>query len=142
MIGTASAVSLDFVLDLGAHEVVDAAAGLEDAGEPVDVVFDTAGGERLRRSLAVLGAGGRLVSVAEEPPERGVYFVVEPKRDQLEELARRVDIGELRPAPVEVYPLASAREAFARSMEPGRRGKVVLGVAVASLLRETNGGRR
>ena len=142
VIGTASAVSLDFVLELGAHEAVDAVAGFEDAMEPVDVVFDTVGGERLRRSLAVLGAGGRLVSVAEEPPERGVYFVVEPNRDQLEELARRADIGELRPAPVEVYPLASAREAFARSMEPGRRGKVVLGVAVASLLRETNGGRR
>jgi hypothetical protein len=30
---------------------------------------------------------------------------------------------------VEVYPLASAREAFARSLEPGRRGKVVLEAA-------------
>ena len=33
--------------------------------------------------LAVLRAGGRLVSVAEEPPDGGVYFVVEPNRDQL-----------------------------------------------------------
>jgi hypothetical protein len=33
---------------------------------PVDLVFDTAGGDRLRRSLAVLRAGGRLVSVAED----------------------------------------------------------------------------
>jgi NADPH:quinone reductase-like Zn-dependent oxidoreductase len=129
VIGTASAASLDLVLELGAHEAVDAATRFEDAVEPVDVVFDTAGGERLRRSFAVLGAGGRLVSVAEEPAAEGVYFIVEPKRDQLEELARRADIGELRPAPVEVYPLASAREAFARSMEPGRGGKVVLAVA-------------
>ena len=29
----------------------------------------------------------------------------------------------------EVFPLLSAREAFARSLEPGRRGKVVLAVA-------------
>jgi hypothetical protein len=43
--------------------------------------------------------------------------------------ARRADLGELRRAPVEVYPLASARAAFARSMEAGRRGKVVLAVA-------------
>jgi hypothetical protein len=28
-----------------------------------------------------------------------------------------------------VYPLTSAREAFARSLERGRRGKVVLAVA-------------
>jgi NADPH:quinone reductase-like Zn-dependent oxidoreductase len=129
VIGTASAASLKHVLELGAHEAVDAASRFEDAVEPVDVVFDAAGGERLRRSGAVLGAGGRLVSAAEEPAAGGVYFIVEPKRDQLEELARRADIGELRPAPVEVYPLASAREAFARSMEPGRGGKVVLAVA-------------
>jgi hypothetical protein len=35
----------------------------------------------------------------------------------------------LRPGPVEIYPLASVREAFARSLERGRRGKVVLAVA-------------
>jgi NADPH:quinone reductase-like Zn-dependent oxidoreductase len=96
--------------------------------EPVDVVFDTAGGERLRRSLAVLRAGGRLVSVAEEPPDGGVYLTVEPNRDQLRSIAKLADVGELRPAPVEVFPLRSAREAFARSLEPGRRGKVVLAV--------------
>ena len=50
VIGTASAANLDLVLELGAQEVVDAAEGFEDAVEPVDVVFDTAGGDRLRRS--------------------------------------------------------------------------------------------
>ena len=129
VIGTASAANLDFVLELGAHEAVDAAGGFEDAVEPVDVVFDTAGGKRLRRSRAVLRAGGRLVSVAEEPPEGGVYFVVEPNRDQLGSLARMVDDGDLRPPRVEVFPFTSAREAFARSLEPGRPGKVVLEVA-------------
>jgi NADPH:quinone reductase-like Zn-dependent oxidoreductase len=129
VIGTASAANLGLVRELGAHEAVDAATRFEDAMEPVDVVFDTAGGERLRRSFAVLRPGGRLVSVAEEPPDGGVYFIVEPNRDELEELARRADIGELRVPPVEVYPLASAREAFARSLAQGRRGKVVLEVA-------------
>jgi NADPH:quinone reductase-like Zn-dependent oxidoreductase len=126
--GTASAANLDFILELGAHEVVDA-AGFEDAVEPVDVIFDTVGGERLRRSRAMLRPGGRLVSVAEEPPDGGVYFTVEPNRDQLRSLARLVDRGDLRPPPVEVFPLTSAPEAFARSLEPGRRSKVVLAVA-------------
>jgi NADPH:quinone reductase-like Zn-dependent oxidoreductase len=58
-----------------------------------------------------------------------VYFIVEPNRDQLGSLARRIDGGDLRPPPVSVFPLASAREAFARSLEPGLRGKVVLAVA-------------
>jgi NADPH:quinone reductase-like Zn-dependent oxidoreductase len=128
VIATASAANLGLVCELGAHQAVDAATRFEDAVEPVDVVFDTAGGERLRRSSAVLGAGGRLVSVAEEPPDGGVYFVVEPNRDQLTSLARLADVGELRPPSVEVFPLTSAREAFACSLEPGRRGKVVLAV--------------
>jgi NADPH:quinone reductase-like Zn-dependent oxidoreductase len=129
VIGTASEASRESVLDLGAHQVVDAATPVEDAVETVDVVFDTVGGERLRRSPAVLRAGGRLVSVAEDPPAGGMYFIVAPNHDQLVSIARRADTGELRPAPVEVYPLTSAREAFVRSLEPGRHGKVVLGIA-------------
>jgi NADPH:quinone reductase-like Zn-dependent oxidoreductase len=130
VIGTTSAANARLVLELGAHEVSDAATAFEDAMEPVDVVFDTVGGERLRRSLTLLRAGGRLVSIAEEPPDGGVYFIVAPNRDQLRSIARLADTGELRPGAVEVYPLTSAREAFARSLEPHRRGKVVLAVAV------------
>ena len=129
VIGTASAMNLGRVRELGAHEVVDAATRFEDTVEPVDVVFDTAGGDSLRRSPAVLRAGGRLVSVAEEPPDGGVYFVVEPNRDQLTSLAKLADAGELRPPSVEIFPLTSAPEAFARSLERGGRGKVVLAVA-------------
>jgi NADPH:quinone reductase-like Zn-dependent oxidoreductase len=129
VIGTASAANLGLVRQLGAHEAIDAATPFEGAVEPVDLVFDTAGGERLRRSAAVLRAGGRLVSVAEEPPDGGVYFIVEPNREQLMSIARLVDAGELRPPSVDIFPLASAREAFARSLERGRPHKVVLDVA-------------
>jgi NADPH:quinone reductase-like Zn-dependent oxidoreductase len=128
VIATASAAHLGLARELGAHEAVDAATRFEDAVDPVDLVFDTVGGERLRRSGAVLRAGGRVVSVAEQPPDGGVYFIVEPNRDQLTSIARLADARELRPPPVEVFPLASAREAFARSLERGRLGKVVLAV--------------
>src|SRR4051795_4353716 len=114
VIGTASAANLSAVRELGAHEAVDAATRLKDAVDPVDLVFDTAGGERLRRSVEVLRDGGRLVSVAEEPPAGGVFFIVEPNRDQLTSLARLADAGDLRPPSVEAFPLTSAREAFAR----------------------------
>jgi NADPH:quinone reductase-like Zn-dependent oxidoreductase len=129
VIGTASAANLGLVRELGAHEAIDAATSFNEAVERVDLVFDTAGGERLRRSVAVLSAGGRLVSVAEEPPDGGVYFIVEPNRDQLTSIARLVNAGELRQPSIDVFPLASAREAFARSVEPHRPGKVVLAVA-------------
>ena len=129
VIGTASAANLGLVRELGAHEAIDAATPFDDAVDLVDLVFDTAGGERLRRSVAVLSASGQAVSVAEKPPDGGVYFIVEPNCDQLTSIARLADGGVLPPPSIDVFPLASAREAFARSVEPRRPGKVGLAVA-------------
>jgi NADPH:quinone reductase-like Zn-dependent oxidoreductase len=89
-------------------------------GEPADLVFDTVGGERLRQAIA---SGARVVTVAEEA-EGAVYFVVEPDRQQLVELAGR----DLKPAIDSVFPLEDAAAAFARVAERGKRGKVVLDV--------------
>jgi NADPH:quinone reductase-like Zn-dependent oxidoreductase len=99
VIGTASPASVDAVRTFGAHEVIDhIALRVEEGLEPVDLVFDTAGGELLARSPAVVRGGGRIVSVAEEPPDGvdAVYFVVEADREQLVELARLVDDGDVR----------------------------------------------
>jgi NADPH:quinone reductase-like Zn-dependent oxidoreductase len=133
VLATTSRDSLDDARAFGAHEVLDGRNGrFEDAFAPVDLVFDTVGGERLGRSPAVLREGGRLVSVA-EPPENGAgiearYFVVEPSTEQLVELARLADEGELRPAVDSVFPLSEARAAFERSLASGKHGKVVLQV--------------
>jgi NADPH:quinone reductase-like Zn-dependent oxidoreductase len=95
-------------------------------GAPADLVFDTVGGELLREAVE---SGARVVSVAEEA-EGAVYFVVEPNRDQLVELARRADDGVLKPAIDSVFALEDAEDAFARVAERGKRGKVVLTVVV------------
>jgi NADPH:quinone reductase-like Zn-dependent oxidoreductase len=119
------------VLGAGADEVLDAGSDL-DALEPVDLVFDTAGGETLARSPTLVRPGGRLVSIAEEPPATHIestYFIVEPSLEQLVELARLVDEGKLRPEVDSVYPLEEARAAFERSFARGKRGKVVLRIA-------------
>jgi NADPH:quinone reductase-like Zn-dependent oxidoreductase len=134
VIGSSSSIAgVHDALALGANEAVDRNAGpFEEVVEPVDLVFDTVGGEVLARSAALLRVGGRIVTVAEEPPPalaqkaEASYFVVEPNREQLVELARLVDDGTLRPVIDSVYPLAEAREAFERSMMSGKRGKVVL----------------
>jgi NADPH:quinone reductase-like Zn-dependent oxidoreductase len=133
VVGTASTGNLDTARRLGADQVVDhTTTRFEDAVGQVDLVFDTAGGERLARSPAVLRPGGRLVSVATEPPAPpgidAVYFVVEPDREQLVQLARLADGGELRPTIDRVFPLADAREAFARSLGEHPGGKIVLRV--------------
>jgi NADPH:quinone reductase-like Zn-dependent oxidoreductase len=100
--------------------------GAKLADDDVDLVFDTAGGETLVQAAEALRPGGRLVSVAEEPPNGGTHYLVEANRAQLDELTRLVDAGELSPAIDSVYPLEKARAAFARSMARGKRGKVVL----------------
>lgn len=136
VIGTASSGNVGNARSFGAHEVLDhTSTRFEQALDPVDLVFDTVGGDLLERSPAIVREGGRLVSIAEEPPETpgearvdASYFVVEPSREQLVELGRLVDGGDLRPAIDSVFALADARAGFARSMATGKRGKVVLRV--------------
>ena len=95
VVGTTSASSTERAREFGAHEVFDTASvRFEDSLEPVDLVFDTVGGELLERSLAVIRrAGGSSRSPRSRQmrsPDRQIettYFVVEPNRDQLVELA-------------------------------------------------------
>ena len=133
VVATTSTAGVDLVRGLGTQEVVDSATTrFEEAVEPVDLVFDTGGGERLGRSAAVVRRGGRIVSVATEPPEAdgitSVYFVVEPSREQLVEIARLVDERTLRPTIDRVFPLSEARAAFERSLGSHGPGKIVLDV--------------
>ncbi len=137
VVGTATGAGVEVVRELGAHEVVDRSGGDSAwmaAIDAVDLVFDTAGGDALRRSASVVRPGGRIVSIAEEPPAdlptgiTGIYFVVEPNGEQLAELGRLADDGVLVPRVGAVIPLADARAAFERVMATGKRGKVVLEV--------------
>lgn len=113
VVGTGRAAAREAVLDLGAHAFVALDGDrLEDAG-PVDVVFDVIGGEVLDRSAALVRPGGALVTIAAptaaRPADgRTVFFVVEPDRARLTDLAARVRDGRLRPPPATVRPLAEA----------------------------------
>jgi NADPH:quinone reductase-like Zn-dependent oxidoreductase len=99
-------------------------ATLVEEGEPCDLLFDTVGGEALARSA---GRAGRIVTVAAEAPGAR-YFVVEPSHEQLLELTRLADTGELRPEIDSIFPLAEVHAAFARTAARGKHGKVVLRV--------------
>src|SRR6266545_3790078 len=103
---------------LAVQLVRHAGAAVVESG-PVDLVFDTRGGE--------VPAGERVVTIAEEMPG-AIYFIVEPDHEQLLELRTLVDAGELRAEVDSVFPLTEARAAFERVAGRGKRGKVVLEV--------------
>lgn len=127
---TSSSTGADMVRSMGASEVIDSAAIFERGVDPVDLVFDTVGGEMLARSSRLLREGGRLVTIADEPPESvdATYFVVEPDGEQLAKVGDLVDEGALHPAIDSVFALEEFRAAFERTMASGKRGKVVLRV--------------
>ncbi len=135
VIGTASARNEAFVRGLGADEFVDYTAGpFEEAVAPVDVVFDTVGGDTLRRSFNVLKPGGRLVSIVEVPdPEhaaeagvRAEMIAVLPEGGQLVALGDMMTRGDLRVRVARRYPLADTREALAESRAGHVRGKLII----------------
>lgn len=133
---TASAQDTAFVRELGAERVVDYAnERFEEQLTDMDLVLDTVGGDTQTRSWQVLSPGGTLVSVASPPAAegpggaRGVFFVVEPDRGDLDELSRLVTAGRLTPLVARVVPLSEAGAAYTALDQPHRRGKTVLKVS-------------
>ncbi len=137
VIGTASAANQDFLLELGANEVIDyRSTPFEEVVEPVDVVFDTIGGEVQERSWQVLKPGGILVSVVSPPSEetaaahqcRSAFVFIQPRADWLTEMAQLIDAGQLKSIVETVLPLEQAAEAHQLSQSGHTRGKIVFRV--------------
>jgi NADPH:quinone reductase-like Zn-dependent oxidoreductase len=136
VIATASARNLDFVRRLGAHRVIDyRAVPFEREAGDVDVVFDTVGGETLKRSWSVLKPTGRMVAIAADSEQetdqrvKQAFFIVEPNQTQLKEVGQLLDEGRLKPVVDAVVPLAEVPAAFSgRAGKRQGRGKVVVEV--------------
>jgi NADPH:quinone reductase-like Zn-dependent oxidoreductase len=129
---TVSAANIDFVRDLGADDVIDyRAERFEERVQGADAVLDTVGGDTLRRSWSVLKPGGRLVTIAaseedsQDDRTREAFFIVEPRRAELEEIARLIDASQVRPVVGAEFPLSDAARAY--QTKPVH-GKVVLRV--------------
>lgn len=133
VIATASAANADFVMALGADEVIDyRTTPFEAVVRDVDMVLDTVGGETRDRSWGTLKKSGRLVTIAADaerltqPRVRDAFFIVEPNRNQLIEIARLIDAGVIRPIVGAVFSMEHFRQAY--DQKP-IRGKHVLRIA-------------
>ena len=105
----------------------------EDQVRDLDVVFDGVGGETLQRSWKFLKPDGRMVTIAagisgtQDTRTREAFFIVEPNRAQLTELASRIDSGKLKPVIDGVVPLVQASSAYLGSASrKNGRGKFVV----------------
>jgi NADPH:quinone reductase-like Zn-dependent oxidoreductase len=119
----------DYVTALGADNVL-----VRHPDGIFDVVIDTVGGQALAEAYAHVQDGGRLITLSAPPqPElskgrsiRDEFFVVRPDRAELEQLARLVDTGALKPLVGESIELADAAAAYADRGRRGGPGKTVL----------------
>jgi NADPH:quinone reductase-like Zn-dependent oxidoreductase len=133
---TVSSHNLHFVRQLGANEALDyRASPFEERSQEFDVIFDTVGGETLAKSWPLLKDFGRVVTIATESEgtvdlrTKNAFFIVETKRDQLIEIARRLDAGELKAIVNASVPFEDGPAAF-NGQITGKRGigKVVISV--------------
>ena len=138
VITTAEGSHLSFVRSIGADEAIDyKKQRFEEVVHDVDLVYDLIAGETQERSFGVLKKGGILVSTLAEPNQdkarqygvRGTRYMVEPNAAELDEIARLIDAGKVKPKVSKTFPLAEAGKAQAYVAEQHPEGKVVLKVA-------------
>jgi NADPH:quinone reductase-like Zn-dependent oxidoreductase len=135
VIATTSGKNRAFVESLGADEVIDyQTQQFTEILQDVDVVFDTLGGDIQESSWSVLKQGGILVSIVSPPAEekarelgvRCAFVFIEPNAYILEQLAKLVEQGKLRPIVGAEFALKDIAKAHALS-ESGRTvGKIIL----------------
>jgi NADPH:quinone reductase-like Zn-dependent oxidoreductase len=137
VVATASDRNRAFLLDLGAHDVVDyRRADLEQAVGAVDLAVDTRGGEDFHRLLDLVGRGGRIVTLKGRADgqeaaarRRGVtaaYAYVAPSGPTLELVAPLMEQGAVRVHVDDTFGLEDAAAAHARGDAGRVRGLLVL----------------
>ncbi|HEX5507050.1 MAG TPA: NADP-dependent oxidoreductase [Pseudolabrys sp.] len=135
---TVSADDIGMVKSLGADQAIDYKnEKFEDAVQNIDLVFDLIAGETQQRSWAVLKNGGSLISTLQKPDEktararniRATNYVAAPNAQQLEEIARLIDEGKVKPVVNAIYALEDVARAHRHMENDHIQGKVVLKVA-------------
>jgi NADPH:quinone reductase-like Zn-dependent oxidoreductase len=130
---TVSEQNLEFAKELGADQIIDyKAVAFEDQVRDVDVVFDTVGGDTLRRSWSVLTPTGRMVTIAagnetaDDERTKRAFFIVEPSHPKLVEVGKQLDAGALRTVVDTIVPFAQAASVYLGTFQKKGRGKVVV----------------
>ena len=140
VITTTSTRNVEFVRDLGADVIIDyTQQALREVVKDADVVLDTIGEDVLRNSFTGVKRGGSIVSLPAHKgvkalgeqlaPQSGVAFAlieVHPSGEQMAEMAKLANAGQLKPHLDTVFPLKDVAQAHKLSEGGHVRGKLVL----------------
>jgi NADPH:quinone reductase-like Zn-dependent oxidoreductase len=147
VIGTASASNHEFLKSIGADEVIDyRSQRFEDVVKNVDLVLNTVDGATATRSIAVLRAGGTLVSVAGSPDASACAAAqvtcTRPNRDtgasnadMLQRVMQLADAGKFKVHVDEGFAMADAAKAWDKSRGGHTRGKLVIKVSAGPTMK-------
>jgi NADPH:quinone reductase-like Zn-dependent oxidoreductase len=138
VIATASTAKQYLLKELGIDQPIDyTTTKFEDVVRDVDVVLNAVRGDTLARSYSVVKKGGIIVSITGQPDPaelekhgiRGTGLNAHPDAKVLEELAKLIDSGKIRPIVSAVMPLVDAAKAHEQIASRHTRGKIVLKIA-------------
>jgi NADPH2:quinone reductase len=145
VLATASARNQDVLRELGADVCIDydaedfaAVALRETGGRGVDAVFDTTGGDRIKRSLPATRPFGRLATIltpdgtlgglsSRNQTLHGIFVMRESER--LREMAAVIEQGRCTPLIGGIMPLEDVRRAHERLDSGHGTGKLILRVS-------------
>jgi NADPH:quinone reductase-like Zn-dependent oxidoreductase len=134
VIAVASGRHASFLHELGVDEFVDYTT-TEIPSRDADYVLDTVGGPQGHKLLPALKPGGVLMPVffgdyhRDEAARLGITFLsgqVHSDGQQMAELGRLIDAGQVRVGIDSVFPLADAWKAHERAAQGHIQGKIVL----------------
>ncbi|KIW66302.1 hypothetical protein PV04_08499 [Phialophora macrospora] len=133
----------EFLKRLGADEVVEY-GDLIKCSWKYEAIIDTVGGKGLETCWSLVATCGTLISIdsasydfvrrhrdsglaSGKDAVKALFFIVQPSRTGLEQMAKALDSGLLKSFVARVMPLADARQAYEYSSNaPTKRGKIVL----------------
>ncbi|ERS96178.1 NADPH2:quinone reductase [Sporothrix schenckii 1099-18] len=117
--------------------------GWEANIKDVDVVFDTVGGDVLRKTWETVKSDGIIITVgdpapawafgggkapesADYPDVRYMHFIVSPDSHTLARALEMIGDGSIKPLEVESIPVEKADQAWERARQRGRSKKIVI----------------
>jgi NADPH:quinone reductase-like Zn-dependent oxidoreductase len=135
VITTCSAKNRDFVLSLGADEVIDyETEKFEEIVKNVDFVLDAIGGPTQEKSLGVLKKGGTLISIIHPVSQelcqqlgvQGSFLNSIPSTEGYNNLTKLFEAGELKTDISKIFPYTQPTESWKYMIDKNRvHGKVL-----------------